>query len=95
MCQKLIDYPKKLTTDVLNNCFKKVFQKKKKSRRNCWFVCNKIANKITKASRKSLQNSLETVTNEAENIGLGKEIPGERFIFPEKRQKITDDLRLM
>ena len=30
MCQKLIDYPKKLTTDVLNNCFKKVIQKKKK-----------------------------------------------------------------
>ena len=33
MCQKLIDYPKKLTTDVLNNCFKKVIQKKKKKKK--------------------------------------------------------------
>ena len=71
---------------MLKKINQKKKKKKKKSRRNCWFVCNKIANKITKASRKSLQNSLETVTNEAENIGLGKEILGERFISAEKRQ---------
>ena len=49
---------------------------------------NKIANKITKISRTSQQNNLETVTNEHD-----KEIPKERYIFPEERQKIIDDLR--
>ena len=30
-----------------------------------------------------------------ENISLDKEIPKERYISPEKRQKITDGLRLI
>ena len=44
--------------------------------------------KITKVSKNSLQNNSETVTNEN-----GKEIPKVRFISPEKRQKIIDNLR--
>ena len=43
-----------------------------------------MANKITGASK-----NLETVTNEHH-----KEIPKERYISPEKRQEIIDDLRL-
>ena len=39
---------------------------------------NKIANKITKASRTSLKNNLETVVNAIENIKHDKEIPKER-----------------
>ena len=35
------------------------------------------------------------VENEVENISLDKEIPKERYISPEKRQKITDGLRLI
>ena len=34
---------------------------------------NKIAGKITKVSRTSPQNTLETITNEVENIGLDRE----------------------
>ena len=39
--------------------------------------------KITKVSKNSQQNNSEIVTN-----GNDKEIPKERFISPEKRQKI-------
>ena len=42
-------------------------------------LINKIANKITKASRNSPQNTLEAVKSEAE-------IRKERYISPEKRE---------
>ena len=53
-------------------------------------IDNKIANKITGGSKNSQQNNSETVTNEND-----KEIPKERYISPEERQKIIDDLRLI
>ena len=46
--------------------------------------------KITKFSKNSQQNNLETVKNE-----LDKEITKERYIFPEERQKNVDNLRLI
>ena len=51
---------------------------------------NKIADRITKVSKTSQQNNLETVTNEHD-----KEIPKERYISSEKRRKIIDNLRLI
>ena len=51
---------------------------------------NKIADKVSKVSRTSPQNNSEVVTNE-----LDKEIPKERYISPEERLKIIDDLRLI
>ena len=51
---------------------------------------NKIANKIAEILRNSQQNNSETVTNEHY-----KEIPKERYISLEERQKIIDDLRLI
>ena len=41
-------------------------------------------------SKNSRQNNSETVKNEHD-----KEVPNERYISPEKRQKIIDDLRLI
>ena len=52
-------------------------------------IANKIANKITKVSKNSQQNNLETVTNEND-----KEILKERNMSSEKRQEIIDNLRL-
>ena len=52
-------------------------------------ISNKIANKITNVSRNSQQNNSETVTNE--NY---KEIPKERYVSPEERHKIIDEMRL-
>ena len=45
---------------------------------------NKIADKTTRASKTSAQSNLEA----------NEEILGERYISPELRQKIIDDLRL-
>ena len=58
-------------------------------------IGNKIADKITKVSRTSPQNTPETVESETEKIGFDREIPKQRYISPEKRQKPIDDLRLM
>ena len=52
-------------------------------------IGNKIAKKTRKISKTSKQNNSETVTNEH-----NKEIHRERYISPEERQKIIDDLRL-
>ena len=43
--------------------------------------------KITKVSKNALKNNSETVTNEND-----KEIPKKRYISPEERQKIIDNL---
>ena len=59
-------------------------------------IGNKVSDKITKVSITSTQNNLETVTNEEENVRLTyREIPTKRYISPEERQKIIDDLRLI
>ena len=49
-------------------------------------IGNKIADKIKRISKTSPQNNLET--NE-------EEILTERYMSPEQRQKIIDDLRLI
>ena len=50
-------------------------------------IDNIIADWIVKVSKNSQQNNSETVTNEND-----KKIPKERYISPEKRQKIIDKL---
>ena len=58
-------------------------------------IRNKIADKITNLSRSSQQNNSETFESETENSKVEREIPKERFIYPEKRQQILNDLRLI
>ena len=53
-------------------------------------IGNKIANKITNVSRSSPQNNSVTITNKYD-----KGIPKERYVSPEERQKVIDDLRLI
>ena len=53
-------------------------------------IGNKIVDKITKVPKTSTQNNTETVTNEHD-----KQVPKERYISPEERQKMIDDLRLI
>ena len=55
---------------------------------------NKIANKFTEISKNSQQNNSETVTNENDKE-MPKEIPKERYISPEERQDIIDELILI
>ena len=49
-------------------------------------IGNKIADKTTKISNGSPQNSSDTVTNETKRKCI--------YLSPEKRQKVIDDLRL-
>ena len=53
-------------------------------------IGTKIADRIVKVSRSSPQNNSETITNEH-----NKEIRKERYISPEERHKVIDDLRLI
>ena len=53
-------------------------------------IGNKIADRITKVSRISQQNNWKIIINKHD-----KEIPKERYISPEKRQKVSEDLRLI
>ena len=53
-------------------------------------IASKIANKVTKVSRSSRENNLETIINKYD-----KEKPNERYISSEERQKIIDNLKLI
>ena len=53
-------------------------------------IVNKIDDNIKKVSKYLQKNNSETVTNENDN-----DIPQERYLSPEKRQEIIDDLRLI
>ena len=85
--QKLLDHAKQSATDAFKTASKRAIQKTTKATDD--LIGNKIINKITKAHQKLQDNNSETVINEPD-----KEIPKERYISPEERQEIIDDLRL-
>ena len=65
-------------------------QFKKQQKQLVIWLLKEVANRITKVSNNSQQNNPETITNEND-----KEIPEERYISPEERQNIIDNLRLI
>ena len=85
--QKLLDHAKQSATDD----FKTISNRsvKKTVGATGYLIGNKIANKITTVSKKLQQNNSETVTKDYD-----KEISKERYVSPEKRQEIIDELRL-
>ena len=87
MRQKMFDHAKQSGADALKTSSKRIIQKTVEA--NSDLIGNKITNKITKVSKYPKQNNSEAVTNEND-----KEIPKERYISPDKRQKVIDDLRL-
>ena len=87
ICQKLLDHAKQSATDTLRTSSKRVIQKTTEATGD--LIGNKIADKIMKVSKNLQQNNSETVTNEHD-----KEIPKERYISPEERQNIIDELKL-
>ena len=91
--QKLIDCAKQSAIDLFETASKRAIEKTAEAAGD--LIGNKVADKITKVSRISPQNKLETVTNAEENVGLDREIPRARFMSPENRQNFIDDLRLI
>ena len=86
--QKLLDHAKQCAADALKTTSKRVSQKTAEEATGD-LIGNKVSDKVTKISKSSQQSNSETVKNDYD-----KEIPKERYISPEERQKNTDDLRL-
>ena len=85
--QKHFDHAKQSATDALKTASKMAIQKTAGATVD--LIGNRIADKITRVLKISPQNNSE------ENIEHDGEIHRERYISPEKRQKIIDDLRLI
>ena len=85
--QKLLDSAKKFTMDAIKTASKRAIQKIVEATSD--LIGNKIADKITSASKKSSAHS--------QNDDANSEIkePKERYISPEERQQIIDELRLV
>ena len=75
------DHAKQSPTDAIKISSKRVISKATEATDD--LIGNKIANRVTKVSRNSLPNILETITNEHV-----RERPKERHVSPEERQKV-------
>ena len=84
--QKLLDDTKKSTTDAIKTSSKNTIQKTAEATGD--FIGNKIADKITSVSKKPSNNNNNN--EDAEITGHKK-----RYISPEKRQQIINELRLV
>ena len=87
--QKPPDSAKKSIANVIKTASKRAIQKTAEAAGD--LIGDKIADKITSVSKKSseelhLKNNLDKANNE---------IPKERYISPEERQQIIDELRLV
>ena len=96
--QKRFDHAKQSTIDALKAAWKRAVQKRAKDTGDLIDIKSLI--KLQKLSRTSPQNSLGTARNEAGNTERDKEIHKEKkniyiYIYPEKRQRIIYDLRLI
>ena len=87
--QKRLENAKKSTTDAIKIASTRAIQNIAEAAGD--LIGNKIADKITSVSKTSL-GKLRSQNNEA-NDEL--EAPKERYISPEKRQKINGELRLV
>ena len=85
--KKLVDTAKKSATDAISNASKRAIQKTAKATGD--LVGNKIDDKITCVSKKSTKK-LPTIDEDAELT-----TPQNRYISPEERQQIIDELRLV
>ena len=83
--QKLVDTAKKSATDALKIAGKRATQKTAEASGD--LLGNFIADKITGISKKS--------ASEPHSKAASNEIPKERYISPQERQKIIDELRLV
>ena len=86
MEKKLFDTAKKSATDSIKTASKRAIQKTAEAADDV--VANKIADKITSVSKKSTKK-LPTIDEDAELT------THKRYISPEGRQQIVDELRLI
>ena len=91
--QKIFDSAKKSATDAIKIASKRAFQKTVEGTGD--LIGNKIADKIMRISKKSptVLHSVELRSKELQNDKM--EAPKKRYISPEERQQIIDELRLV
>ena len=87
MEKKLVDTAKKFATDAITTASKRAIQKTAEATGD--LVSNNIADKITSVSKKSTKK-LPTIDEDVVLTTHKK-----RYISPEERQQIIDELRLI
>ena len=88
--QKLLDSAKKPTADAIKTASKRAIQKT--AGEPGYLIGNKIADKITSISKKP---SKELHNNDETEEDAELATPKKRYISPEERQQIIDELRLV
>ena len=89
MEKKNLDSAKKSTTDVIKTISKRATQKTAEATGD--LIGNKIADKITSVSEK--KPSKELTNNNGEDAEI--DAPKKRYISPEERKQIIEELRLV
>ena len=87
--QKLIDSAKKSTTDAIKTDSRRAIQKAAEATGD--LIGNKIADKITSVSKESAKE----LSNDETEVDLERATSKKRYISPEERQQIIDELRLV
>ena len=88
--QKLLDSAKRSTTDSITTASKRAIQKIAEATGD--LIGNKIAGKITSVLKKPVK---ELPNNETKEEDVEITTHKKRYIYPEERQQITDELRLV
>ena len=86
--QKIIDTTKKYATDAIKTASERAIQKTAEATGD--LIGTKIADKITNVSKKSTTKNLPTIDADTKLTTHKK-----RYISPEERQQIIDELRLI
>ena len=89
--QKLFDSVKKSTADTIKTASKRAIQKTAEATGD--FIGNKIADKITSVSKKKFTKELPN--DETKEKDLEITTHKKRYISPEERQQVIDELRLV
>ena len=89
--QKLLDSAKKSTADAMKTASKRAIQKTTEATSD--LIGNKIADKKTSFSKKKPAKDLHINDQTKEDVEITTH--KKRYICPEERQKITDELRLV
>ena len=87
--QKLLDSAKKSTADAIKTASKRTTQKTAKATRDP--IGNKIADKVTSISKKPSNNNDNINNNDDVELATHKK----RYISPDERQQIINELRLV
>ena len=89
--QKLLDRTKKFTTDAIKTASKSAIQKTAEATGD--LIGNKIADKITSVSKKKPTKELPNDETKEEDVEIAS--PKKRYISPEEKKQIIEELRLV